>query len=472
MSNPANPPSNPTGPPTEPAGTPIPEAASIPPPAQPDPPAQPLSLTKAPADLPAPAAEPGPADAPAPAPEPESAEAAVPTPEPGPTDGLAPAAEPGPTEVPAPAPEPGPGPADAAVPAPRPEPDAAVPVAGPADAPPSASAPAPTPASAFAPPSPSAPSPTAPGAPANPWGTPAGPGPGYGGGVGYGPGYGGGAGYPGYAAAYPQPAEPVNGLAVAALVLGIISTFLSVIPFIFWGGTLLALIAIGIGIGAVSRAKSLPGSPRRTMAIIGAALGGLALIGSIGGFFTTKSILTEIDRQTANEIDELDDVDGLDVYPYPPGYSDPTPKAPTPKASPSDIPGRTSALAWGKTFTYPNGVEVTAERAVPYSPGKSTYPRDHSGHAVKVTVKIVNKSDAALDVHLALPHARDDQGGSADMLFDTPLPKMFKGSVMPGESATGVFLFSVPEGTKGLHFELSPGLPPEYPQTIWSGPIG
>ncbi|MFF1415659.1 DUF4352 domain-containing protein [Streptomyces sp. NPDC058289] len=441
MSTPPNP-STPSGPPTESAGTPVPEAAPAPIPA----PAQPLSLDKAPA----PSLEEPPAPTP---PQPL-------TPAPALTEGAAQPADA------APAPAPAADPADPA------EPTDAVPAdAAPADSVPAGTLPAepapgsftpvaPAPAAAAAPPGPlwGAPygTPGAPGAPApgNPWATPVG---------------GPAGGYPGgpQAPGFPAPPPATNGMAVAALLLGLFGIFVGLVPFFFWAGAILALTGVGIGIAAVL--KSRRGAPRATLAAVGTALSVLAIGASVGGWFITTAVFDKIDRNIAANRSG-DEYDYDDDYDYEPGTPS-TPSSPTPKPSPSDIPGKTSALAWGKPYTYEDGVQVTVQGATPYKPSSTAYPAEaRNGNAVKVTVKIVNNSGAALDVSLALPNARDDQGTEAEMAFDGSVPKMFKGSVMAGESMTGTFAFVVPEGTKSLHFEIAPGT--EYDDAIWSGPIG
>ncbi|MFI5862318.1 DUF4352 domain-containing protein [Streptomyces sp. NPDC051546] len=422
MSTPPNPPSTPSGPPTEPAGTPAPEAAPIPAPAQP------LSLDKPQApsfDKPA-ALTPSQPLAPAPSltedpAQPDAAQDQPPAPS-------ALAAEPADAV-----------PAAAAVPAPAPGSFAPV---------------APGPVAAAAPPAHAWGAPYgAPGAPApaNPWATPTG-------------------GYPGgpQASGFPAPPPATNGLAVAALLLGLFGIFVGLVPFFFWAGALLAVTGFGIGIAAVL--KSRRGAPRATMAAFGTALGLLGIGASVGGWFITTTVIDKIDRNIADSrsADYDEDYD----YDYGDGSDAPSaPASPAPKASPSDIPGRTSALAWGKPYTYEDGVQVTVLGAAPYKPSSTAYPAEaRNGNAAKVTVKIVNNSGAALDVSLALPHARDDQGTEAEMAFDGSVPKMFKGSVMAGESMTGTFAFLVPEGTKSLHFEIAPDT--EYEDAVWSGPIG
>jgi len=89
---------------------------------------------------------------------------------------------------------------------------------------------------------------------------------------------------PGYAQPYgapagwaPQGATLPTGLAIAALVLGIIACLGFWIPF---GGAILGLIALVLGIVAWRRASAgrAGGKP---MAIIGTILGGLAVVGGI-----------------------------------------------------------------------------------------------------------------------------------------------------------------------------------------------
>ncbi|MFE2294715.1 DUF4190 domain-containing protein [Streptomyces sp. NPDC059452] len=83
----------------------------------------------------------------------------------------------------------------------------------------------------------------------------------------------------------PAPAAS-NGFAVTALVLGLLACVF------FWtviGGLLLGLLAIVFGILGALRARQ-GRAPRRVMAIIGAVLGGLGLIGSVLVLFLSFSL--------------------------------------------------------------------------------------------------------------------------------------------------------------------------------------
>ncbi|MGW0363231.1 DUF4352 domain-containing protein [Streptomyces sp. NPDC002990] len=407
MSTPPNPPSTPQDPPPEPAGTPSPP----PPEAGSIPaPAQPLSLEKTPA--PEPAADP--------APEATQEPAADPAPEATPGPSPDPAAEPAPGAV-------APTPFAPLTPAPPASPSAPYATASP-------SAP-----HDFAPGAPGAHG-GAPGAPANPWAQP-------------GPGFP----YP----AYPQAPSNANGLAVAALVVAIAGIVIGLTPFLFWAGFLLAATALGLGIGAVVRSSR--GGPRKAMSIVGTALGVLGMGASVGGFFLTGYVVEKAADRMVEEADwEQEDLDQ-----HGPGAG-PTPsQAPTP----SEVPGLTSALPFGETFTYDSGIKVTLSAPKAYKPS-GLYAREKYDNAIQITVTITNGTTAPHEVIYAMPNVRDDKGMTADKVFDSGggVPKMITGSILPGQSASGVVAFEIPEGTKNITADISAGTLLEDVQ--YAGPVG
>ncbi|MEU9255213.1 DUF4190 domain-containing protein [Streptomyces sp. NPDC048270] len=454
MSTPPNPPSPPTGPPTEPAGTPIPEAAPgpepLPQPRTPEQPPtpEPLSLEKPrpAADPPAPEQAAPPEQAPVPAGSPVAGQAPVPAG--SPVAGQAPVSAGSPVAGQAPPA----APAQAAPPAPAPNPfappGASTPPAGHTD---------PTAGGGFtAPGGPQGPGGFGAGAPGGPQG-PGGFGPG--GPQGHpgphgpahhpwaqpGPGFGGGS-FPGY----PQVPPASNGLAVAALVVGIVGILVALVPFFFWAGAILAATALGLGIGAVVRASK--GAPRKAMAVTGTVLGVVGLGASVAGVFLSAYVVEEAADRAGRNLDRRD----RELIPYP----DSSPKPMTPP-SPSQVPGLTSALAFGETFTYDNGVKVSLSAPKKYEP-KGILAREQVKNAIQITVTITNGSTEPHEVIYAVPNVRDDKGMTAELVFDSGgsgggVPKMVRGSILPGESASGVVAYEVPEGTASIAADISAG---------------
>ncbi|MGE7386651.1 DUF4190 domain-containing protein [Streptomyces sp. NPDC004126] len=438
MSTPPNPPGTPSGPPPEPEATPIPEAAKP-------------SLEKTP---PADAPTPGTA-APEPGPEPEPAKPSLTK---TPQD-AAPPAEPAATTPPADTPPAGPAapqpeparpsltktPQDTAAPAqPGPSPGGA-----PWSEPVQVQAP---PAGEFNPwatPAPGAvPAPPVP--PAAAWGppgqAPTAPYAGY-------PGY---PGYPGYAAYPPVPPAPSNGMAVAALVLGLAAVPVALVPFVFWVGTLLGVTAVALGIAAFVRARA--GAPRKVMSLFGVALGVLGLGASVGGwFFTVNLVGKAVDRAREAATVEPDwdedwgDGEDWEVNPHP---------------TPPPGPGMTTPLDFGRTYTYPGGVKVTVEAPRKYTSGNKWI---EVGNAVEVPFTITNTSAEPLRVVHAIPEVRDGRGNAGRLVFDGRTPKRVDRVLEPGQTASGSAAYEVPAGTTSISAELSPSV--LLPPAKFTGPV-
>ncbi|GLX23411.1 DUF4190 domain-containing protein [Streptomyces lavendulae] len=501
MSTPPNPPGTPSGPPTEPEATPIPGAAkpslektppADAPPAQtpapgstaaePEPEPTKPSLTKAPpadappADTPAPGTatpEPGPAKPSltktpqdgAPPAEP-TAPAAPPTDTPAPETAMPEPAKPSLTKTPqdgaAPAEPPAP-PAQTPAPAPAPEPEPAGPSltkTPPTDAPPaqppqdwsSPAEPAAPTVGEFNPwatPAPGAVPPPPP--PAAAWGppgqVPTAPYAAY-------PGY---PGYPGYAAYQPVPPAPSNGMAVAALVLGLAAVPVALVPFVFWVGTILGVTAVALGIAAFVRTRA--GAPRRVMSLFGVALGVIGLGASAGGWlFTVNLIDKAVDRAREAAAVEPDwDEDWEDGEDW---EVDPLP-------TPPPGPGMTTPLDFGRTYTYPGGVKVTVEAPRKYTTGNKWI---EVANAVEVPFTITNTSPEPLRVVHAIPEVRDGRGNLGNLVFDGRMPKRVDRVLEPGQTASGSAAYELPAGTTHIGVELSPGI--TLPPVKFSGPVG
>jgi hypothetical protein len=95
---------------------------------------------------------------------------------------------------------------------------------------------------------------------------------------GYPQGYGYGApqGYGGYGYGGPVGPPPSNGLAVAALILGIVGLLGGIVPILGWFASPFALAAVGLGFAGLSRAKTVQRG--RGLAIGGLVTGALGLV--------------------------------------------------------------------------------------------------------------------------------------------------------------------------------------------------
>ncbi|MFJ9788367.1 DUF4352 domain-containing protein [Streptomyces globosus] len=266
-------------------------------------------------------------------------------------------------------------------------------------------------------------------------------------------------GAPGTAGAGPwgAPVQEGNGLAVASLVLGACAIFFGPVPLLFWGGGILGLIAIGTGLGGIKRASA--GAGRKAMAVAGTVLGLLGLLCSVGGYFLTERLVDSARHGIEREVDSWPepDTDGLEIDPDEFGSDDPWPARPgrpTPAPSRGDVPGMTSPLPFGETFAYPDGIKVSLSQPKPYKT-KNRY--SDVGNAVQMTLTITNDSAKNHNVIYAVPNVRDDKGMTAKLVFDGDVPKLIRGDILPGQSASGVVVFEVPEGTTSLSADISPG---------------
>ncbi|MHC6628539.1 DUF4352 domain-containing protein [Streptomyces globosus] len=266
-------------------------------------------------------------------------------------------------------------------------------------------------------------------------------------------------GAPGTAGAGPwgAPVQEGNGLAVASLVLGACAIFFGPVPLLFWGGGILGLIAVGTGLGGIKRASA--GAGRKAMAVAGTVLGLLGLLCSVGGYFLTERLVDSARHGIEREVDSWPepDTDGLEIDPDEFGSDDPWPARPgrpTPAPSRGDVPGMTSPLPFGETFAYPDGIKVSLSQPKPYKT-KNRY--SDVGNAVQMTLTITNDSAKNHNVIYAVPNVRDDKGMTAKLVFDGDVPKLIRGDILPGQSASGVVVFEVPEGTTSLSADISPG---------------
>lgn len=94
----------------------------------------------------------------------------------------------------------------------------------------------------------------------------------------------------------PGSGQESNGLAIAALVCGIVGLLLSWIPIVGFLGFLLGLVAVGTGIAGIRRARA-PGVGQNGLAVGGLITGILAVLVSLIVFIGIVGVLNDPDVQ-------------------------------------------------------------------------------------------------------------------------------------------------------------------------------
>ena len=96
-----------------------------------------------------------------------------------------------------------------------------------------------------------------------------------------------------------------NGMAVAALVCGIIGAVIGLVPILFVGAFVLGVLALVFGLVGRGRAKREPAVGRKTMATWGAALGVVAVILGFVGVAIVDDASEDLDRDLDVEPDHV-----------------------------------------------------------------------------------------------------------------------------------------------------------------------
>ncbi|WP_327356556.1 DUF4190 domain-containing protein [Streptomyces sp. NBC_01304] len=271
---------------------------------------------------------------------------------------------------------------------------------------------------------------------------------------------------PGYGGWAPGPYAPQarNGLGIAALVCGIVGLLTGVIPFLFWLGGVLGVVALILGLIGHSNARKGVAT-NKGMALAGIILGALAIVAAIVWLI----LIVVVIKDTADEVKkESDKARGgtHSTAPSDPGDSETGPES----ESEFEEPEAPAPLKFGGTHTYDDGVKVTVAKPKPYTPDEFAAGHEKGNVAIQVTITIKNGSKKTLDINTALPTLRDGKGSDAEMVFDgSNGTKPFNGKLLPGKQAVSQFAFSLPaNATKDLQLEVGPEVV-TYEDAIWTG---
>ncbi|MET9437000.1 DUF4190 domain-containing protein [Streptomyces sp. NPDC006551] len=256
----------------------------------------------------------------------------------------------------------------------------------------------------------------------------------------------------------PPPHQVRNGLGIGALVVGGVGLFFGIIPFLFWLGGILGVVALVLGIVGHARAGKGEATDKGA-AVAGIVLGSVAIAAALVWLIViitaVKDVRDDIEREERRP-------EGASTAPAEPGAGAPEPE-------PTETGPAT--LAFGGTHTYEDGVKVTVSKPRAYRPDQFAAGHTKGNKAVQLTITIVNGGKKAIDITTALPDVRDGQGARASQIFDgSRASEPFQGTLLPGRQAKANFAFSLPADATGeIQLEVGPTVL-KYDNAIWTGP--
>ncbi len=121
---------------------------------------------------------------------------------------------------------------------------------------------------------------------------------------------------------------------------------------------------------------------------------------------------------------------------------------PTPAPVESDEPfAELTPVAPDQTILTDEGVEISLA-SLQAVEGQATLAGETSGPAIRATVRIVNNGDEPIDLEYVVVNAYSGETRTPAGTLTQPGGAPFEGSLEPGDSADGTYLFSVAEADR------------------------
>ena len=242
----------------------------------------------------------------------------------------------------------------------------------------------------------------------------------------------------------PQPpVPPRNGLGIAGLVLGLCGLVVGLIPLFGIGAILLGIVGLVLGLVGVQRARRRVATNTRT-AVSGVVACVLAVALGITGMVIVANAVTQLGEDLSAIGATTPAASGT------PGTSG---------TSGTSAPA-TSAVGFGQTFTYADGLAVTVDRPTAYDP--SSYAAGHTNpHAFQVTVRVTNNTGQAFDPTL-LSVAMSTAGAPASQVFDSEMGLPPQNQLQPGRSLTYDVAFSTTTDAGEAQVDVVPSFDHEH----------
>ncbi|MBM7807382.1 hypothetical protein JOD57_003219 [Geodermatophilus bullaregiensis] len=196
-------------------------------------------------------------------------------------------------------------------------------------------------------------------------------------------------------------------------------------------------------------------------AVLAAALLALAVAGSGDGGPGVSAAPTTTEATPTPAPTEI--VEPTGTVPPPP----PTPEPTGPTEAADELPPRLAPVALTEQAGVGNGVTAAVEGIEAIEAGGQG-PGQVGGPAVRVTVRITNGTDAPVSLDAVAVDLSHGPGAAPASPLDDPSSAPFTGTAGPGADATGVYVFSVPEGERDA-LTLAVGYQAGAPYLVFTG---
>ncbi len=146
----------------------------------------------------------------------------------------------------------------------------------------------------------------------------------------------------------------------------------------------------------------------------------------------------------------------------------PTPEPTGPTENADALPPSLAPVGLTEEAAVGNGVTATVEDLEAVL-GSAQGPGQVAGPAVRVTVRIVNGTGAPLSLDAVAVDVTYGPGATPASPLDDPSAAPFTGTAGPGESATGIYVFTVPEDRRDA-LTVAVGYQAGAPYLVFTGP--
>jgi hypothetical protein len=244
-----------------------------------------------------------------------------------------------------------------------------------------------------------------------------------------------------YGPPQPRPASERRGLAIAALVLGIVALLGCWIPFVNIGSAVIGLVGVVLGIIAIVKAmRGAAGG--KVMAITGTSLSALAIALSIVISVATAAFVSTTVEEQTDALEQSMQGAGVD---------------------PEDLEAIASGestnaggvVTFTETYTYADGLAITVSAPEEFTPGEYAVGVEGGGTPVVLGITIENGTGEVFDPALMYPVVASG-GTESEAVYDDGIDMLPSSKIQPDKSLTYTVAYMVAD-TNDVQVDLEPG---------------